>query len=150
MKKLLLFLLLFLCFPQTAFAANISSTGTGYIWSANSSSTSNSNRVVKTGVNDNNFTSDFPLSSSPDVANAWQAAGIVWSTTQANVNKVEFTNGSWFTPWGGDGAFMANFKLQFTTDGTTWTDSGWSSPSYDYGSSNAAFKNIRLPVVILQ
>jgi hypothetical protein len=30
-----------------------------------------------------------------------------------------------------DGNFEANVKLQFTTDGTTWTDSGWTiSPTY--------------------
>ena len=37
---------------------------------------------------------------------------------------------------GGDGFLTASLKLQFTTDGATWTDSGWTvSPSYPYSSS---------------
>ena len=35
-----------------------------------------------------------------------------------------------------DGWFQANFGLQFSTDGTTWTDSGWNAaPTYAYSSA---------------
>jgi hypothetical protein len=36
----------------------------------------------------------------------------------------------------GNGYFQANTKLQFSADGTTWTDSGWAiSPAYPHNSS---------------
>ncbi|MFA6566329.1 MAG: hypothetical protein WCT48_06295, partial [Candidatus Paceibacterota bacterium] len=37
---------------------------------------------------------------------------------------------------GYDGVFCANLTLQFTADGSTWTNSGWTvSPTYPYNSS---------------
>src|SRR5439155_21673822 len=46
----------------------------------------------------------------------------------------DFINGDITTA--GDGFLTANLKLQFTTDGSTWTDSGWTvSPTYPYSSS---------------
>jgi hypothetical protein len=72
------------------------------------------------------------------VANAYEAGGVVWSTSQS-VNKITFTNGS-FNSGSYDGVFDNNFGLQFTTDGTTWTNvGGWSvSPAYPYNVPAAA------------
>ena len=58
-----------------------------------------------------------------DVANAYEAGGVIWSTSQS-VNKVTFTNGS-FNSSSYDGVFDNNFGLQTTTDGTTWTNVSW-------------------------
>ena len=72
-----------------------------------------------------------------DYRNAYEAAGILWSTTQS-IAQVKFTNGSFSSSY--DGVFDANFGLQYTTDGTTWLPvTGWTvTPSYAYNSSSAA------------
>jgi len=120
---------------------NIAPSGTGYRWWYNASSTVDTNKVAATGLNDGNTSQDVTLRTMgtgyPEIDNAWEAGGITWATTQNNVTSVEYTNGSWTTD--GDGAFTANLKLQFTTDGTTWTDSGWTlTPSYPYDSASTA------------
>src|SRR6185369_5997903 len=65
--------------------------------------------------------------------NAWEAAGVTWSTAKT-ISSANFINGTINS--GGDGFFTANCKLQFTTDGTTWVDSGWTiSPAYPNSSA---------------
>ena len=98
-----------------------------------SSATANTNQVAAPGLNDNNLTTNVVLTGgSDDVANAYEAGGVIWSTSQS-VNTVTFTNGS-FNSSSYDGVFDNNFGLQTTTNGTTWTNvSGWSvSPAYQY------------------
>ncbi|HZP61021.1 MAG TPA: hypothetical protein VFB27_11920, partial [Opitutaceae bacterium] len=57
----------------------------------------------------------------------------VWSSTHT-ITSADVINGDITT--GGDGFLTANLKLQFTTDGSTWTDSGWTvSPAYPYSTS---------------
>ncbi len=112
---------------------NIAPSGTAYRWYALSSATSNSNRAAAAGLNDNNLVTNVVLTGgADDVVNAYEAAGVVWSTTQV-INRVTFTNGS-FNSSSYDGVFDKNFGLQVTTDGTTWAAvSGWSvSPAYQY------------------
>ncbi|HZE86742.1 MAG TPA: PA14 domain-containing protein [Methylomirabilota bacterium] len=117
---------------------NIAPNGTGYKWWGLSSSTSNNNKVAASGLNDSNMTTDVRLDNGTDeAANVWEGAGVTFSATQSAITSIEFTNGTWETSL--DGSYIANFKLQFTTDGTTWTDSGWSNtPSYPYNSSSVA------------
>jgi len=68
-----------------------------------------------------------------DPVNAWEAGGVIWSSGKT-ITSVDFINGDINS--GGDGFLTANLKLQFSTDGSTWTDSGWTvSPAYPYSSS---------------
>ena len=110
-------------------SSNIAPSGTGYVWKNNTSATSNSNRSAKTGVNNNNLTTNVDISSG-DSANRWEAAGVVFSSTKT-ITSVTYYSGD--VTSGGDGYFEANAKLQFSTNGTTWTDSGWTvSPAFVY------------------
>ncbi|MGO9601160.1 MAG: IPT/TIG domain-containing protein [Isosphaeraceae bacterium] len=118
---------------------NLAPSGTAYRWYGMSSASANTNQVAAPGLNDNNLTNNVVLTGgSDDVANAYEAGGIIWTTLQS-VNTVSFTNGS-FNSSSYDGVFDNNFGLQTTTNGTTWTSaSGWSvSPAYQYNSSAAA------------
>jgi len=118
---------------------NLAPNGTAYRWFGLSSATANANRTAAPGLNDNNLTADVALTGGgDDVANAYEAGGVVWSTSQS-VNKITFTNGS-FNAGSYDGVFDNNFTLQTTSDGTTWvTVSGWSvSPAYPYDVPAAA------------
>jgi hypothetical protein len=118
---------------------NLAPNGTAYRWYAMSSSTANSNQTAAPGLNDNILTTDVTLTGGgDDGANAYEAAGVIWSASQS-VNKVTFTNGS-FNSNTYDGVFDNNFGLQITTDGMTWTNvSGWSlSPPYPYDVPAAA------------
>jgi hypothetical protein len=123
----------------TITGANLATSGTAYRWSALTTSTSNSNKVAAAGLNDGNLTTNVALSGgADDVANAYEAGGVLWSTAKT-INRVIFTSGS-FNPSSYDGVFDANLALQTTTDGTTWGNvSGWSfSPAYQYDMAAAA------------
>jgi hypothetical protein len=103
------------------------------------SATSNSNRNTASGLNDSNLTNNVILTGgADDNANAYEAAGVVWTTSQS-ISKVTFINGP-FNSSTYDGVFDKNFALQTTTNGTTWTAvSGWSlSPAYQYNLPAAA------------
>ncbi len=111
---------------------NIAPSGTGYAWSRLTSSTANTARVAKAGINDNNLTTNVDITTG-DNARAWEAGGVVW-TSGKTISSVRFINGDITS--GHDGMFEANVKLQFTADGTTWTDSGWPlSPAYPNNST---------------
>ena len=117
---------------------NIAPSGTAYRWSGLNNATSNSNAIAAPGLNDNNLATDVPLTGGgDDAANAYEAAGILWSSTQS-IFDVTFTNGS----FGGsnNGVFDNNVGLQITTNGTTWTAaSGWTlTPAYPYNLASAA------------
>jgi hypothetical protein len=111
---------------------NIAPTGTGYTWSMNTSATSNNNRVANPRVNDNNLNHNVDVQPDGDNVNAWEAAGVVFPSSQS-ISSVKFINGAVTSE--GDGYLEANIGLQVTTDGTTWTPSGWSiSLPYPYTS----------------
>lgn len=113
--------------------SNIAPNGTAYGWSGMGSSSGNSNRVALPGLNDNNLTVNVDIQPDGDFVGAWEAAGVVWSSTKS-ISSVDFINGDITS--GGDGFLTANLKLQFSTDGSTWSDSGWTvSPAYPYSSS---------------
>jgi hypothetical protein len=117
---------------------NLAPNGTAYRWFAMSSSTATTNQTAAPGLNDSNLNTDVTLTGAgDDVANAYEAAGVIWSTAQT-LNKVTFTNGSFASTY--DGVFDNNFGLQTTSDGVTWTNAtGWSLlPAYPYNVSAAA------------
>jgi len=105
----------------------------GYTWSRNTSATSNNNRVAAPGINDNNLAKDVDIEHDGDQVNAYEAAGVVFSSAQT-ISSVKFVNGNVTNDR--DGYLEANISLQVSTDGTTWTESGWNiSPSYPYSRS---------------
>ena len=114
------------------------STGTGYYWRNMTSVTSNATRTAATGINDNNLVTDVVV---PDnsTANQWQGAGITWSTAKSNINKIEYYSGTQFNNGTDNGCFTAGIQLQYSTNGTAWTNaSGWSiSPAYPYNTSSS-------------
>ncbi len=116
---------------------NYALTGTGYRWWKNTSATSNSNRVAASVLNNDNTLDETSLrGSTTENANAWEGAGVVWSSNKT-ISHFEFFNGA--RDGDDDGVFTANFKLQFTTDGTTWTNAT-ATTAYDYDSWNASGK----------
>jgi hypothetical protein len=121
-------------------STNIAPSGTGYQWYTLASSTQNEPRGPAAGLNDSDLTTDVHLlPSGEDSSNAYEAAGIVWPTTQS-INRVIYINGS-INPIL-DGVFAADFKLQFSPDGVGWNDAGpeWTvAPPYTYNSAASAF-----------
>jgi len=115
---------------------NIAPSGTGYTWARNATATANSNRTTSSGVNNNNLTTTVSVNGGAlDRAFAWEAAGVIW-TTAKTISQVKFINGSLSSS--GQGYFDAACTLQFTADGTTWVESGWTlSPTYPYAASAA-------------
>jgi hypothetical protein len=118
---------------------NVAPNGTTYRWYGMSSDAGTTNQTAAPALNDGNLTADVTLTGSgDDVANAFEAAGVLWTTAQS-INRVTFTNGS-FNASSYDGVFDNNLGLQVTTDGVTWSAvSGWLlSPAYPYNVPAAA------------
>jgi hypothetical protein len=93
------------------------------------SETDNTGRMAASGVNDGSLTTQVDIdSSSGDKTKAWEAAGVVFASART-VTSVVFVQGTTAS----DGWFEANMRLQFSTDGTTWTDATWNvAPAYSY------------------
>lgn len=118
---------------STANTDNIAPFGTAYGWSKMTSSAANTGRVPQPGLNDNDLVTNVDLQPNGDRVGAWEAAGIIWSQT-ASINSVDFINGT--VTRDGDGFLTANCTLQFSTNGTTWTNSGWTiQPPYPNSAS---------------
>jgi len=112
---------------------NIAPFGTAYSWSGMTSSAANTGRVAQPGLNDNDLMTDVDLQPNGDKVGAWEAAGIIWSQA-ASINTVDFINGT--VTKDDDGFLTANCTLQFSTNGTTWTNSGWTiKPAYPNSSA---------------
>ena len=118
----------------TPTSGNIAQQGTGYTWYGNSSSTSNSNRVGTGGVVDGNLSTSTVIDAAGEGrAVKWEGAGVVWPSSHS-VTQVTFINGN--NDGFGNGFWESGFALQYTTDGSTWVNSGWTvSPSYPYSNS---------------
>jgi hypothetical protein len=111
---------------------NIAPTGTGYTWSKNTKATSNRYRAASPEINDNNLVHNVDVQPDGDHAGAWEAAGVVFPIAQS-IASVSFINGDVTDE--GDGYLEANISLQLSTDGDTWTESGWNvTPPYPYTS----------------
>jgi len=122
----------------TTGGTNIAPGGTGYRWYGLSAANGNTNRAAAAGLNDNDLASSVNIDTTGDSPNAWEAAGVIWSSAQS-ISAVNFVNGDATTS--GDGWLEANTKLQFSSDGATWNDSGWAiAPAYP-NTSAAAGKN---------
>ena len=114
---------------------NVAPSGTGYIWTKNTSAAANTNRVAGSGVNDGNLTASTVLNATGENGAArWEGAGVVW-TAAHGLTSVKFINGQ--NDGNGNGYFQAGFKLQTSTDGVSWSDSSWtSSPGYPSSASS--------------
>ena len=100
----------------------------------NTSASSNSNRTAAPKLNDNDLTIDVPLNGGiGETAARYEAGGVIWGAPQT-VTSVDFVNGTWLSSY--DGGFSSSVSLQYTTDGSIWSNSGWIiAPSYAYNSS---------------
>ncbi|MDD4490625.1 MAG: T9SS type A sorting domain-containing protein, partial [Paludibacter sp.] len=109
-------------------------TTTAYRWWGNDSSTSDSNKILAPELHDNDITTDVALAGGGEEVspNKYEAAGLIFSYAQT-ITKVEFINGT-YRGGNDDGSFEEVFKLQTSTDGTTWTDATeWTvSPAYEF------------------
>jgi len=113
--------------------SNIAPLGTAYGWSGMASSTANSGQTAQPGLNDDNLTTGVDIQPNGDTVGAWEAAGVIWASP-ASITSVDFINGT--VTSGGDGFLTANCTLQFSTDGFTWTNSGWTiTPAYPNSAS---------------
>lgn len=119
--------------PNSKVLDNIAPSGTAFGWSRMTSSAANTGRVAQPGLNDNDLVTNIDLQPNGDRVGAWEAAGIIWPQA-VSINTVDFINGR--VTRDGDGFLTANCTLQFSTNGTTWTNSGWTiKPSYPNSSS---------------
>ena len=117
----------------TTGTANLSLYGTGYVWSKNATATSSANQVANPSVNDSLSVTFSPNWAGEGGSANYEGAGVIWPTTYT-VTSVNFVNGS--DDGHGNGWLETNLQLQFTTDGTTWTNSGWTlTPTYPYTSA---------------
>ena len=108
---------------------NIGPTGTGYVWSGNSSATANTGKLAKAAVNDGNVGTTLILTSNGEAgAVKWEAAGVIFLGGRT-ISSTKFFNGSLDNY--GNGYFESGLSLQYTINGTTWIESGWTvKPSY--------------------
>jgi spore germination protein YaaH len=117
--------------------SNIATTGTGYVWTANASATANSNKAAAAAVNDGNTSTSLTLNGAGEGgAQKWQAAGVTLSAAKT-ISSAKFINGALDTY--GNGYFESGLSLQYTTNGTTWVESGWAvTPAYPNSASAAS------------
>ncbi len=120
---------------------NLARDGTGYTWYSLNSPLDDLPFTPAPEVNDGDLTVDIPLLSGGGVEqarNQYEAAGVIWGGVRT-ISRVIWHNGG-ISPLG-DGVFSAEFGLQFSLDGTTWSDAGptWAlSSAYPYDSAAAA------------
>ena len=120
---------------------NQAPSGIAYRWNRNLAANSNANRAADVRLNDGNLTVNVNLrGTGDDIANAWEAAGIVWSNART-INSLKFRNGACDSTnlLLANGYFMTNLRAQYSLDGVTWQDaSGWTvTPAYPYVSLSA-------------
>jgi len=108
---------------------NLAASGTAYVWGENTSITGTANQSAQPRLNDN-IQDSFAINSNVS-AKRYVGAGIIW-TTALPVSSIKVNTGVWDAS--GDGSWSGELQVQFTQDGTTWTNSGWTiSPAYIYG-----------------
>ena len=113
---------------------NVATTGTGYVWTANTAATANTNKAAAAAVNDGNTSATLTINGAGEGGNQkWQAAGVTLPAAKT-ISSAKFINGAIDTY--GNGYFEAGVSLQYTTNGTTWVESGWAvSPAYPNSAS---------------
>lgn len=114
--------------------SNIATTGTGYVWTANTTSTANTNKAAATAVNDGNTSTSLTLNGAGEGGTQkWEAAGVTFAAAKT-ISSAKFINGA--IDSFGNGYFESGLSLQYTTNGSTWVDSGWAvSPAYPNSAS---------------
>ncbi len=119
--------------------ANTTNGGTGYRWYGMTSSTADTNKTADTKVNDDDLVAFSSLNNeTDDASNKWEAAGVTWASNKT-INTISFVQGQYTDDK--NGPFGANLKAQYTTDGSTWVDSGWTaSPTYAYDNQSEQYK----------
>ena len=114
---------------------NLAPLGDGYTWQSMTSSSADTGKLAAAAVNDDSLATQANIdNASGDNVNAWQAAGTVFASAHT-ITLVRFVQGTTGSS-SGDGWFEANLVLQFSMDGSTWHDAGWSvAPAYAYSSA---------------
>jgi len=131
--------------------SNIAPSGKGEIWSGMSSATANTGEVANILVNNGSNTTSITLSpNGENGAVKYEAAGVIWSSTHS-VSSVIYENGP--IDSNGNGYFQSGFSMEYTTNGTTWVQSGWTTaPVYPYstaaGSQSYTFTGTALTGVL--
>ena len=119
--------------PPVCTNANLVPSGQTYRWWRMLRSTSDINRAVEPRLKDGDILVDVNLRGrGDDLPKRWEAAGVIWDTPR-NIGTMSFYNGAADSsnPFYANGQFSANVKMQYTTDGSTWVDSGWTiAPVY--------------------
>jgi spore germination protein YaaH len=120
-------------------AGDIAPLGTGHIWAGMSSATANTGEVANAAINDGITTASVTLNPNGEGGAArWEAAGVTWSAART-IFSVSFINGTIDST--GNGYFQSGLSMQYTTNGTTWIQSNWTSnPTYP-DSEAAALKS---------
>lgn len=113
---------------------NVATAGTGYVWTANTAATANTNKAAAAAVNDGNTSATLTINGAGEGGNQkWQAAGVTLPSAKT-ISSAKFINGA--IDSFGNGYFEAGLSLQYTTNGTTWVESGWAvSPAYPNSAS---------------
>ena len=90
--------------------------GAGCTWYSLGRPTDNSPQAAAAGINDGDLNTDVPLfpGTGEDIANAYEAAGVIWSTPQT-ISRVIYIQR--LLHHYHDGVFAAGFALQFSPDG---------------------------------
>jgi len=101
----------------------------GYVWSGMSSATANTGEVASASFNGGNSATAITLSpAGENGAVKYEAAGVIFSSAHS-VTSVTYTTGPIDSY--GNGYFQSGFAMEYTTNGTTWVQSGWkASPAY--------------------
>jgi spore germination protein YaaH len=119
---------------------NIERLGVGYIWAKNSRALTDTNKLANVGINDGDLTKGIIINPNGEGGLAkWEAAGVIWPDAKS-ISTIKFTNSALDSY--GNGYFQSNVSLQFTTNGTTWFESGWKLNSpypYTAQASNGTF-----------
>ena len=115
--------------PPPSGDTNIAPSGSGAIWVGNASATANSGKSAKSAVNDGNLSTTLILMPTGEGGAAnWEAAGVTFAAAKTIVSA-KFINGA--ADAYGNGYFQSGLSLQYTTNGSTWLESGWTvSPAY--------------------
>lgn len=115
---------------------NIAPSGSGAIWKANATATANTNKSAAPAVNDSDTATTLVINPTGEGgAQKWEAAGVTFGSART-ISSATFTNGALDTY--GNGYFEGGVSLQYTTNGSTWLESGWSvTPVYPNGAGAA-------------
>ena len=121
--------------PVGGGSTDLSQLGVAWRWYGMTSATVdiNKNSSGAVGLTDGDIVVDVNLTTTNELGARWEAAGIVFTSTQRLV-EFKFINGTWNVSSDGNGIFAAGLVLQTSSNGTSWAAApGWTvSPAYPY------------------